>query len=1805
MQKPYLNSVLSDTAAMNLLREKLNENSKAVYGFTDDELQSIIEYDALRIIAYYYHYMDVTRRELICELVAEQFMLGDATEIFEIEVETKDDFYIPCSCRLIDRIVDQRVSALIFSALFETTKEFCVFRWDKTNSFSNYLSVMNAAYFQALANVTNLRAEYIRLLDETYSYKTYTSFIDNLYKTNVGNNAWNVSIDFDRLDRIIEESRRISLPRITLEECNNAVIKMNSIRRRHALRMVEDGSGMESIQNHTGIMPHMRKIIDGFECFFCMAKNSIDEYVIVFQRETRLNKIIEDEMRWQKFQKDLYYANIQDGKSNSLVYIIYILDADSNNLPIQAIESNRTYGRKYVFTEEETITFINGIVKTSSAEAAAVSPVQEWDKILRKEHLTGCMTEAYSAKRVNSYLDGERFDAEYISEDEYNTSSGSNIPQIKWVKSLNTTGFREFCFDDAEMEFGQINLFFGSNGSGKTSVLEAIEYALTSEVRRVKDFKVKLPSIQYPTLKVYDTESGIHTFNPAFSKKNSKEIERIWYGVPSGRTKTNLNDNFNRFNSFDSEAAYKFIHSADNDADGFATMFGNLMFGETVVGYEKKWQRFKKAFDEVYSELRDTLSNAKFMKELYQHSLESRDDTSHSKEIEDKLKQFSFKKVNSLPKGHVDRYSKIKDELCLIQKYVEYLEINTASFALFSAIDAKIVDVKTLSARYQEDRKEKNDRIAQLAAEHSGLQRKIFDNRKVIDELERQLIEIDKVISDWAFIEHILNNTETIELIYDLGDELEALDRELLYISKIEQRTSLIRFLQFDSFVRISSEERMMAETELHKLISRQSQLEHDYEEKKLSFGKKEQQTIELRKIGKTLLRDTRCPLCGTDFESSQELLQIIDSSVVVDTSIDGLITELENINARIRELEKSLNRETVIDRAMSELELIANTVPMVSECGTDYMALRDYVSSKSSKESRKAEIVEQQIALSAQGFSIKNVNACYEFKSSNSLYLDFMKSDMDSFSHYLSNKLDSYRSDKVKHEESIANYEQQMKDNNGSEEILRDEIREIDIRLGGLDIDAIREIEQALTSIRLKFNIDSNANISEWITNYHTLYDLIEMEVHRIETESNAKFDKEMLAHYSAIIERETPRVERCACAVQAFERMPSLNSFVENGIRNNIQQISKFFRWMHHSGEFVKLGIDNEGIYAVRGVNNEIIRTYQMSTGQRSTIAMAVMFALHIAAPDAPQFLLLDEPLATMDDTQVLNVLDILKSMAEQNTQIFFTTANGVMINLFKECFRGTDFDYKEFHFIKMVNHASSIKVSSINSVKTIAELTFDDLTLDFHQFAQIREILRKNQEKLIDSSEWEELPSAKEDVQTISSTNSKKPPNNFYSLLPANEQELLDTFIVNHDVNSADLSKVLQGFSSRITMIERINEKAVDFFGETIINSDGTLPYLEPEYIDILLKYHDEFDISTPSVDANSVLEQRTELEAELRKATVLHHSEKERRIALEEELRVAQDSLKAESNRIREDMQHQNFEALRQRDAEQQRLEEERQKAEEARLVEEERRIALEEELRIIKELFHKEGDQLKANMQRQNLEIQQQYKERQRLEEERQIIEEARLAEEERRITLEEELRITKELFQKEGDRLKADMQRQNLEIQQRDVERQHLEEERQKAEEARRIEAERRIILEEELRTAKELYQQENKKLLSQGLSHYTNITDSDEVINRSVEDYLKQERQRQVALEAKLHAFEEQHRLDVEQHRIQEQQRDALQEKLNFVEEQQRLKAERRKAEKEKRARYRRMNICQHCGGKFVGLINKKCSMCGKVKDY
>lgn len=1568
----------------------LQEYSRQLFGLTRAEFDSIVEYDVLNIMASFYTKINAQQKKVIVSVLQEEFSLCDLESVLEnLAMYIDDKLYMPLSCKLIDKLGDSRVTTVVYETLFKCCSNMLNRYWNQSNSYSNYLVLLNVGFFNALSYKLHIRDSYSNSMYNLYEQTGYDEFVESLYEKHLDDIGWDADVELDVIDELIKDSKiNSTFDNGTQEEYMYAVETMKNICREHVsiIHKENEVEGFTRIVKKTGIRELKNMDIQGFECHFCEAKFSDEKYIIVYQNKTHINEIIDKEDKWSKFQKELYYDDIRQDNSKAMVYIVYILDDNSDNIPIQIIESNKTYGRKYVFSEDETITFINGIVKTSSEEIGAASPVQEWDHILREEHLTACLTESYAAKKVENYLSGQRFDADYVQDDDYSSMNHSEVPQIKWVKSLDTTGFRDFCFDKKNMTFGQINLFYGANGSGKTSVLEAIEYALTSEVRRVKDFKVKMPTDSYPKLHVYDTEAGVHTFTPGFSKKNNKEIERVWYGVPIGRTKSNLNENFNRFNAFDSEAAYKFIHESDNSEDSFASMFGNLMFGETVVDHEKKWQRFKRAFNERYTELRSELSEARSMAQIYEDSLANKTDNSKSEEIEKGIITLQMRCCSCLPKGAFDRYSKILEEMKSIRKYVDVLSAHNLEDMTFESIAMQTAETKKRNLLYTRQRKDKSEKITKLTEENGIIKKKIFDEGEKQTEIQQSIDRVNIDINNWAIVQNVLSNKETIELVNNLLSELTQIEKELYYISKIEQKPVIIKFLKLDDYEELSDEQKQKYEEELNETKEKRRQIENRYNEEKKAFGEKEQQAIELRKIGKTLVTDAKCPLCGQEYDSTQQLVNIIDSAVVIDDKMDALISELQKLGMNIIELEKILDRQQLIDKAKKELLELKIVVPMVEKCGSDYNRLYDYVVSRTEKEKRKKEIIEQQTALDNQGFSVRNINACREYTSTDSTYLEYKNVGKGTYAEFLQSRLQQIQNELALSEGIIADQQKKIQQNEQAEELLRNEIHTLESQIEALDVDTNRNIEQALETLKTKYELKDEEILEDWISIYHTVYDKSELEVERLESENSIVFERQMLKEYKATIKRTEPMVERCARAVQAFEKMPSLSSFVENGIRSNIQQISKFFKWMHHSGEFEKLDIDDKGIYAVRGLNKQEVRTYEMSTGQRSTIAMAVMFALHMAAPNAPQFLLLDEPLATMDDTQVLNVLDILKSMAEQDTQIFFTTANGIMINLFKECFKNTTFDYKEYQFVKRVNRPSEIKESSINDTKSIEELTLDDLTLDFHQFEQIRNILRKNQEKLVAREEWEEL---QEEAESVSETGAQVQPQiiqeeqeYFYMILESEERRVLDVLVADQPESVATFLKLVSPFPNYKIILERINEKALDFYEETVINSDEMLPYVEEDYLAELKEQHDAYYDKNPAdlmieEQRRFAEEKSAQLEDKLKKSETERQRLEEERLVVEarrvmeetERTKAAEAQKRAEEQRLRLE------DELKKTGAARQQLEAERKKEEELRKAEEERSFKLEEELRKTIEKSRQQEDQRKAEEERKLEELQ--------------------------------------------------------------------------------------------------------------------------------------------------------------------------------------------------------------------------------------
>lgn len=903
--------------ADKVINSILEEYSRELFNFTRAEFDSIVEYDVLNIMAYYYSKMNAQQKAVIVSALQDEFgfsFLDDTLE--KLAMFADEGIYIPLSCKLMDRLGDSRVTIIIYETIFKCCTNLTQSNWNQSDSYSNYLVLINAAFFYALSYKLHVRERYVSSMENFYGQNGYDEFVESLYEKHLDDIGWDVDIELDVLDDLIENSKKNDFFRKgSSEEFMDAVEAMENIRREHInVRSEEDMEGFERIVRETGIHELQNIDIHGFECHFCEAKYSDEKYIIVYQKNTHIRDIIDNEEKWSSFQRDLYREDIRQSNTKAMVYIVYILDDNSDNIPIQIIESNMTYGRKYVFSEDETITFINGIVKTSRDDINETSPVQEWNRILREEHLTACLTEAYTAKKVESYLNGERFDADYVQDDDYSTMRHSNVPQIKWVKSLETTGFRDFCFDKKTMTFGQINLFYGANGSGKTSVLEAIEYALTAEVRRVKDFKVKLPTDSYPKLNVYDTEAGIHTFTPGFSKKNNKEIERVWYGVPIGRTKSSLNENFNRFNAFDSEAAYKFIHESDNSEDSFASMFGNLMFGETVVDHEKKWQRFKRAFNERYTELRNELNEARSMVQYYGESLAQKTDSSRSEEIETGITALKFINRTRLPKGASDRYPEILEEMKLIRKYVEILSAHNLERMDFGTISEQVKVIKKNNLLYTRQRRDKTEEITRLTEENGSIKKNIFNEREKQIDIQKELNLVDTDIQNWTIVQNVLNHKETIKLVKDLIEELEQIERELYYISKIEQRPAIINFLKLDDYKELSEWEKQHFETELEEVRARRRQTENKYNEEKSAFGEREQQVIELRKIGKTLMTDARCPLCGHEYSTTQQLINIIDNAVVVDDEDDNELANSKIVTLSCNTEDESFTVESIAD---------------------------------------------------------------------------------------------------------------------------------------------------------------------------------------------------------------------------------------------------------------------------------------------------------------------------------------------------------------------------------------------------------------------------------------------------------------------------------------------------------------------------------------------------------------------------------------------------------------------------------------------------------------------------------------------------------------------------------------------------------------------------------------------------------------------------------------------------------------------------------------------------------------------------
>lgn len=166
---------------------------------------------------------------------------------------------------------------------------------------------------------------------------------------------------------------------------------------------------------------------------------------------------------------------------------------------------------------------------------------------------------------------------------------------------------------------------------------------------------------------------------------------------------------------------------------------------------------------------------------------------------------------------------------------------------------------------------------------------------------------------------------------------------------------------------------------------------------------------------------------------------------------------------------------------------------------------------------------------------------------------------------------------------------------------------------------------------------------------------------------------------------------ITQCTKKLQMLEDKINIVT-LDDILKTHITKMQKIFKLLICSNEYSDLQYNQREILAVRSTTKEKVSMSEMSTGQKVCLALSFMFALFLSNEHAPNIIMLDEPVANLDDLHMLNLLDVLRRLAMAGTQIFFTTSNPDVAKLFRRKFTYLE---EDFGFYRVTEEKNEVEI------------------------------------------------------------------------------------------------------------------------------------------------------------------------------------------------------------------------------------------------------------------------------------------------------------------------------------------------------------------------------------------------------------------------------------------------------------------------------------------------------------------------------
>lgn len=929
------------------------------------------------------------------------------------------------------------------------------------------------------------------------------------------------------------------------------------------------------------------------------------------------------------------------------------------------IEADRHFARKFVLDGDELVQRLKASDETDHAESAPLVDAGDiWAGMLRAASLGALLLQPPRTAAVARVISGSAFKDE-VATPQAKASLRSDLLGQRWLRRLSISSFRKVHTNIA-FDFAGVNLIVGANGAGKTSLLEAIEGLYCGRVRRDPS-----TSVLGVTGYVDNGKNGLELVKATTATATLKARNAAWYRRSDFQV-SGISQGFARFNFLDTDAAFRL--SASDDPAEIKDDLGKLLVGPESA---KLWEYLGKLYDDLKPKLRLASERIAMLKK-----------SADSLEQEVARLRAAPSEANSLLKA----YAAALKELGVDWQSGESAGLDDAEHTKLVSFRQSATEIQSLVFTTPITRKIIEQRVELLvnAFAEADKRRKLHDEsvRQSGDALQalqsaRSLVE---KLKDWQKLhaagiparsaELATAETALRESIRQLnGVAAEAVEADLAEYANLPlQDAQVLVKTRLEAVLAAVA----AAEVDLKRSVDlgqSLSALRHDLHDAAVALLQKNDEW-------------NRCPVCHV-LHKPMELQKALDRLIEGDVE-----KATASLRRNVQVAREQAERERRFATTVASLAKYLNNLPLpgAATCIELQTQLKADLQEQARLIDRAGVLSDERTAsvrlgLDWDGWQPKLQGLQRLLPGSDLLSDDGLAAALTQLTHR-DVELSSFIDAEAGRRNALNSGMQDFSN------VIADPLEGLTLpqRVPVIEreLERARQAQRTFDALAGQLALLEKQTV-EWVESKISACILaFERAKHALTGDrqaqaiSKSKIDEHDKAKASLELTKgERGRLEKACGVLAALTEEASLDQMTVQAFTSIRNKVSSIFARIHTPSEY-ELGEFSSGGLVVRRDGQAAHQVHQVSTGQRAALALSIFLALNDSADSAPPVVLIDDPVAHVDDLNALSFLDYLRDVALRGKrQIFFATADVRLAALFQRKFEFLGRD----HFRKIV--------------------------------------------------------------------------------------------------------------------------------------------------------------------------------------------------------------------------------------------------------------------------------------------------------------------------------------------------------------------------------------------------------------------------------------------------------------------------------------------------------------------------------------